>query len=83
MSVTPEPTPPVPAGWWRDAPPRSREQLIAAHLDRLPEWSGDTIVAVINAAWSRVELATVFGGAPDREVFLAAMLAELATRDPS
>lgn len=91
MSVTPEPeftewhhtdVPAVPPGWYRDAPPRTTEELIRDHLagkfgNRGEGYSGAAALTLelINAAFDRCGTETY------RDEFMAALLAVLASND--
>lgn len=78
----PSPPPPVPADWHRDAEPRSRDELIAAHLNDAfaRRWAergyAALMLELIDAAFARCGTETY------QDEFMAALLAVLAPTEP-
>lgn len=73
---------PVPPSWMREAPPRSRDELIAARLDHLADKSGAALVGLIHAVFDRLAGAADVLDAEGRDVFMAGLLAVLAASNP-
>lgn len=75
-------TPPVPADWYRDGPPRTTAQLFVELVNRAaPERRGMLALELINAAWERIE-SEEYHGETYRDSWLAALRAEMPTYPP-
>ena len=81
-------TPPVPADWYRDEPPRDLRERFAGSIVDSDNFvtrarqllTADAAWSLINAAWDRIE-SEEYHGETYREAWLAALRAAIAERE--